>query len=314
MATDLSHLPLRSPVVEAYVLLALAVALGYALGNVMDKILFNDHLDSARTMQFLGGAVAPAVALPAGLFGEITLLPARTFVLVLLSGVAFFCGGYLQMKATQLGEVSNMTLLLKTIPLFALLLSAVFLGEFLTRSEYAGLALVLAGAVLVSIDVERGVPSLGFTLPNAITVAAAFVFAAVFVLTRHLLGSASVVNVFFWQNVGFAIGAPFMLHAESVRAEVRDVVDRPRRKGLPLFLFSAVVYAAANLINTFALAEAPAPLVAGLVAADSLFLLVVLYVLTRLGYDRFEEPLTRASLGLKAAAALLFVVGAALVG
>lgn len=300
--------------IESFVFLALIVAIGYAVGNVMDKILFSDYLDHSRTMQLLSGVFAPIVALPVLYFGNITFFRPSIFLLMLFSGIMFFLGGYLQMKATQLGEVSEMTLLLKAIPIFTLILSFIFLGEILTYQEYFGLGLLLSGTILVTLEPRKGLPKISPTLPNLITVAAAFLFASTFVLTKYLLNFGSYFNVFFWQQVGFFLAAPFMIYFKPIREEMKQIIRSPRQKGIPLFLLSSVVYGIANLVNTLALRDAPASLVTGIISSDALFVIVIVTGLSRVGFDHFEEKLTRKSVLIKILAAILFIIGAYIIG
>lgn len=299
---------------ENFVLLALIVAVGYAIGNVMDKTLFSRYLDHSRTMQLLSGIFAPIVALPIVYLGNINLFEPGIFLLMMLSGVIFFLGSYLQMKATQLGEVSEMTLLLKAIPIFTLILSFIFLGEILTSQQYIGLGLLLSGTILVTLEPRRGIPEISPTLPNFITVMAAFLFASTFVLTKYLLNFGSYLNVFFWQQVGFFLAAPFMIYFKPVRKEVNEIFKSPREKGIPLFLLSSVIYGIANLVNTLALRDAPASLVTGIISSDALFVIVIVAGLSKIGFDHFEENLTKKSILLKVVAAILFIFGAYVIG
>lgn len=300
--------------IESFVFLALIVAIGYAVGNVMDKILFSDYLNHSRTMQLLSGVFAPIVALPVLFFGNITLFKPDIFLLMLTSGIVFFMGGYLQMKATQLGEVSEMTLLLKSIPVFTLILSFIFLGEILTLQEYTGLGILLAGTILVTLEPKRGLPKVSPTLPNLITIAAGFLFASTFVLTKYLLNFGSYLNVFFWQQVGFFLAAPFMIYFEPIREEMREILTSPKKKGVPLFLLSSVIYGIANLVNTLALRDAPASLVTGIISSDALFVIVIVAGLSRAGFEHFEEQLTKKSVAVKIIAAILFIIGAYIIG
>ncbi len=299
---------------EPFVILALLVAFGYGAGNVIDKALFAEYIDHARTMQFLSGLFAPIVVLPLLLVEQITVYAAVPFLLTIISGVLFFGGGYLQMKATKMGEVSEMTLLLKTIPIFTLILAALFLGERLTIGEYFGLLLIVAGSVLVTLEPRQGLPRIAPTLPNLITVCAAFLFATTFVLTKYLLNFASFINVFFWQQAGIFLAAPVMLIFLPVRRELKTFIKRPIDKGFPLFLFGTIIYAAANLINTLALRDAPASLVTAIISSDAFFVILLVAFLQKLGLDHFEEKMTRSALVLKIAAVILFIIGAFIIG
>lgn len=295
---------------EDFIFLALIVAIGYALGNVIDKILFFESINHSRTMQFLSGVFAPIVALPVLFLGNITVYEPWIFSLMLLSGVIFFLGGYLQMKATQIGEVSEMTLLLKAIPIFTVVLSFLFLGEILSIQEYLGLGILLSGTILVTLEPNEGIPKISPSLPNLVTIFAAFFFASSFVLTKYLLEFGTYLNVFFWQQIGFFLAAPLLIYFKPIRSEVKEVIKSPRRKGIPLFILGAIIYGVANLVNTLALRDAPASLVTAIISSDAIFVILIVAVLNKVGFDHFEENLTRKSVLIKIFAATLFIIGA----
>lgn len=75
--------------------------------------------------------------------------------------LGFLCttlGWVLFIKATELGEISVVQPLMSVGDLFLVLLAVVFLHERLRKEEWAGLALTVAGAVVLSFDAHIAPP------------------------------------------------------------------------------------------------------------------------------------------------------------
>lgn len=78
-------------------------------------------------------------------------LPARTWLFLILSGIATGLSWLCYFRALQLGPASRVAPVDKLSVVFVLLLAAGFLGERLTMAKLAGGLLIAAGAVVLAI-------------------------------------------------------------------------------------------------------------------------------------------------------------------
>ena len=78
----------------------------------------------------------------------------QVFLLV-LAGVSFLGGIWLYFRALQKDDTSSVVPLFQMIPVWGLVLAWIFLGEMLSVSQIVGAALVIIGAVVISMAIEK---------------------------------------------------------------------------------------------------------------------------------------------------------------
>ena len=109
----------------------------------------NSHLATAiRTAVIL--VFTWAIALSVVPMSDIGSLTRRTWLYLVLSAIATGLSWLCYFRALQLGEASRVAPIDKLSVVFAILLAAVFLREKLTWQHFAGGALIVSGALLIS--------------------------------------------------------------------------------------------------------------------------------------------------------------------
>ena len=93
-------------------------------------------------------AVAFATAPP----GALANLKPRTWIFLVLSGLATGLSWLCYFRALQLGEASRVAPIDKLSVVFVILFSAAFLGERLTVARSAGGLLIMAGAIILALE------------------------------------------------------------------------------------------------------------------------------------------------------------------
>jgi transporter family protein len=86
---------------------------------------------------------------PAGAFRHLTQ---RTWLFLVLSGLATGLSWLCYFRALQLGEASRVAPVDKLSVAFVILFSALFLGERMTVMRGAGVLLILAGAIVLALE------------------------------------------------------------------------------------------------------------------------------------------------------------------
>jgi bacterial/archaeal transporter family protein len=109
----------------------------------------NSHLATAvRTAVVLVFTWALALALaPAG---SVAALSRRTWLFLVLSGIATGLSWLCYFRALQLGEASRVAPIDKLSVVFAITLAAVFLHERLSWHQWIGGGLIVAGALVIA--------------------------------------------------------------------------------------------------------------------------------------------------------------------
>jgi bacterial/archaeal transporter family protein len=109
----------------------------------------NSHLATAiRTAVIL--VFTWAIALSVVPLSDIGALTRRTWLYLVLSAIATGLSWLCYYRALQLGEASRVAPIDKLSVVFAILLAAIFLREKLTWQHYAGGAMIVTGALLIS--------------------------------------------------------------------------------------------------------------------------------------------------------------------
>lgn len=298
---------------SASVLLAVMAAAGYAVGNVLDKLLMTGHVERPTVKAVASAVLSPVIAGPLLLFGFVARPAPLPLMALLGAGALLFVSTVVFMRAMRTGEVSRLSLIIQTSPLFALGFSIILLGTVLATQQLLGIGVLMVAAFLAALDhpAER-LPRFQINAPVVYTLGSTAMFAFGAVLVRFALQSTTVWTAVYWQYTGmFLAGVPFLL-AGPVRHELRRiVVDQRRAAGL--LVATSAAYVAAQIAFVGALAEAPAAVVTAIVTISPLFVLGFVVLLRRFGVDRFEEELTRLEAGVKGAAVVLFVAGVYLV-
>ncbi len=91
-----------------------------------------------------------AIAAATGVAGGVGALPRRTWLFLVLSGVATGLSWLCYFRALQLGPASRVAPIDKLSVVFVLAFAALFLGETLTWKTATGAGLIAAGAVLLA--------------------------------------------------------------------------------------------------------------------------------------------------------------------
>ncbi len=97
--------------------------------------------------------VAWALALAATNIEAITALSKRTWLFLILSGIATGLSWACYFRALQLGEASRVAPVDKLSVIFAIVLAGIFLHEQLTWQHWLGGALIVAGAAVLALKI-----------------------------------------------------------------------------------------------------------------------------------------------------------------
>lgn len=163
---------------------------------------------SLAALRFVIGSVCLlAYAVYACGWGEVRASLLRRYKNYLLLGfVGIFLNNFLQNLGLHLSTASSTSLLGTTDPIFAVLLSAVFLGESLTRSKIAGLIAAFTGVYLVTTN-GQWITDWGQSTGNLLVIGAAMSYSVYTILSKQVLHYEEPPIVVAWTTV---VGALFL--------------------------------------------------------------------------------------------------------
>ena len=140
-------------------ILALGSAVAFCFVSVCDKRLLSFHLNGVPPLclwcgasgLLYGSVIVAVVGVPAGTTLPVALAPVGAGLLMGASVVLLFRG-------LRLMEASRAVAISQTNPIFVALLAMLFLGERISLLQWGGIALVVTGAVLISVRLYQERP------------------------------------------------------------------------------------------------------------------------------------------------------------
>ncbi len=244
-------------------------------------------------------AMSIVMVMIVGSAGEITEISGRTWMFLVLSGLATGASWLCYFKALQNGDVNKVVPIDKSSTVLTILLSFIFLHENVTPLKFICLTAIACGTLLMIEKKESaGEKRSGVWLPYAI-------MSAVFASLTSILGKIGIDGV--ESNLGTAIRTAVVLVMAwimvAVTGKFSAVKNIPRRELLFICL-SGLATGASWLCYFKALQDGPASVV---VPIDKLSILVTILF----SYIVFHEKLTKKAavgLALLTAATLLMLI------
>ena len=138
---------------ESWVLWALLAAVFAALTAIFGKIgvtgVSADYATFIRVVVIL--AALALILTVTGQWQDTGSIPARSWLFLVLSGLATGASWLSYYRALQLGDAARVAPLDKLSVVLVAILGTLFLGEKLSASNWTGVAMIAGGAVLVAI-------------------------------------------------------------------------------------------------------------------------------------------------------------------
>ncbi|WP_255695514.1 EamA family transporter [Pedobacter sp. MC2016-14] len=100
-------------------------------------------------------AITWTVVITQGNSGNVKNIDQKTWIILILAGVATSLSTLFSYKALSMGPSSMVVTIERTSLVFTLILSVVFLKEKLTWQLIAGAVLILSGAILIALSAEN---------------------------------------------------------------------------------------------------------------------------------------------------------------
>lgn len=215
------------------------------------------------------------------------------------------------LRALQQEETSRIAALVYVFPVFVFLGSFLFLGESLQAEDYAGGALLVCGAALVSY--RSGVQASQSISPALKYMAVFWIFSASYALAaKYLLGFMTEWHLLLWSSLGSFLAILPVLWPERMRREWKAYFQGGAFIVLAL-LANEILDLLGRAAFIFAYGQGSVSLVSSLAALQPFITLLYLLLLGRFHPGLLSEKMDRRSLAMKAAAFLLIVAGVYLV-
>ena len=299
----------------SWVVFAFSGPVLWAISVHFDKYLVERFFKSANVaVLLLFTACAGALLLPFIWFFEpsVTAPSSGAIALIVVSGILYMGAMLLYLRALQSEEASVVAPFFQASPLFGYALAYFVLGETLTPRQLAGGALIVIGALIVSVRFDHGIGAFKARLAG-LMLACGFVLAVTTLIFKIFAIEVEFWVTTFWMFVGEAIFGVALFLIPSYRAQFLAVLRQNTLALLSINGSNELINLGGGLGNRYALMFAPLSIVQAIGSTTTLFVFAFGIVLSAL-WPRFgREDLSGRELAQKGVAAGLVAIGVALV-
>lgn len=205
-------------------------------------------------------------------------------------------------------EASWASSLYQLIPIFGYLLGLIFLNERLTIPQLLASLLVIAGAVIISLDFSQGIKLK--SKPFWFMVLSSFMFAVNSLIFKMVALNESFWGTAFWEYIGGGIfGLLLFLLVPLYRTQFIATVQRGKKAVLGINLVSELLNIAAKLAVNFASLLAPLALVWVVNGFQPLIVFLYGVILTLFLPTFGKEDISRKTVIQKLSAMVIMFVG-----
>ena len=291
--------------------IALASPFLWSINNHIDKYLIDNYYRKVRagTLMFLTAGVSALFSLVIFLVKpEIINIPLQSIALVLSAGLLYFLAIFPYIFALLRDEASRVVPLFQVQPIFSYLLALVFLQESLSLHQLAAGLVIIAGAVLISLDLDDR-----FRLKK--TVFGLMMLSTLFFSVEGFLFKFVAVDVGFWstafyQYLGTALaGLGLAIASKPYREDFKTVMKSSGKAVVSLSVLNETINVLARVCFNYASLLAPLALVAVVNGFQPFFVIVMGIVVTLFWPAAGKESLERRHLVQKALSVVVIFAG-----
>ncbi len=288
----------------------------WAVSTHIDKYLverFFRNSDTAVLMVFtalIGLLMLPAIAL---FVPDVLGVRAGDIAVMAASGALYMGAMLLYLRAIQSEEASVVAPLFQMSTLFTFALAYLFLGETLNLAQLGGAALVIAGALSLSLDRKLRLWRLKLRFVG-LMLGATFVLALSSVLFKLFAVRDTFWVTTFWIYAGEGLFGIGIMAVPRYRAQFVGLFRKSPGAVLAINGANELINLGGSLGVRFASLLAPVALVSAVSSTSTLFVFAIGIVLTRFFPQLGREDLSRAALLQKGLGAVLVAGGVALLG
>jgi len=299
----------------AWIWIAAAAYLFGAGANILDKFLLGSKRISS----------APVYAFYIGLFGltafmfapfGLSVPSAAMLSLCFFSGALFLLGItllYFGLVRSEAGRI--MPVVGAVIPLVTFAIAMIFKSDSLSLAQISGMVLLIFGGLLISFDLPLQIGKKKFFAGFPQAVAAGVVMAMAYVMFKHISASESFVTWYIWTRVGGTIGIGFLLLVPAWRNAIfRSFTAAKKNRSQTvstggIFVSNKIIGGLSTLCLNYAIGLGSVTLVNAMVSLQYVFLLGMLWLVSKKYHRIFQEKLLFWDWAQKVVAIVIIGIG-----
>jgi drug/metabolite transporter (DMT)-like permease len=287
----------------------------WAISTHFDKYLVEQYFKNSDVAvllvftAFVGLLILPFIA---AFEGAAIISPgARSIALITLSGILYMGAMLFYLRALQSDEASVVAPFFQTVPLFGYVLAYFVLGETLSARQITGGALIIVGALVVSVRLGQ---HRTFKLRLALLMlACGFAAALSGLIFKAFALEVEFWTTTFWMFVGEALFGAALLASPAYRKQLVTMMKTNTTALLAINGSNELINLGGGLGNRYALMFAPLSIVQAISSTTTLFVFAFGVAISIFLPSLSRETLSSRDLVQKGVAAIVVATGVWLV-
>jgi drug/metabolite transporter (DMT)-like permease len=267
-----------------WLIFALVAPLLWATVNHIDKYLLEKHFKSDGVgALILYSSLFAVIMLPVAYLIEpsLLLIDLKTILMLLLVGVITGFSIYAYLVALRMQEVSLIMPIFQTIPVFGFILGFFFLGELLTTTQMIAGAIIVFGAIIISLEIEEEERLRFRWKPLVLVLTSAILFALHDTLFKGLALETNFWTTVFWSNLGLLLfGVVIFISSRADRKAFLTTLRSQPVSIISLNFGSETATMIGNLTLSYATLLAPLALVEVVASYQPVFVFILGVIFT----------------------------------
>ncbi len=289
----------------------------WAVVNHADKFLLSklSHKASVAGLMMFSTLFSTLVIIGLLIFKpDIVYIQITAGVVSILGGILNATSIYFYLLALEKDEASIVVPFFQLMPVFALLLGFLMLGETITHTQFGGILLIIFGALFLSIEITR---ENKFTLRKGVAflmICSSFILAFQDVIFKLKAEQTSFWSTLFWTHMGLIIFGIILSLNKNNRKNFFDIIRRNSATVFGVNIGSELLTTFGNAIINYASLLAPIGIVLSIYGYQPLAVFV-LGVVATLFFPRIaEEKMHIGAIAQKIFGIAIIFVGTLLLG
>ena len=292
---------------ELWILFSFFATFLFSVSSIIDKITISNYFKKP-TFQVASGLLYDTIAIGfVFLVAKIVIPPSEVLFAGIAAGICLTIALYLFYKAIFSGEVSTSLISYQIIPVFVLILATIFLKEVLSFNQYIGMALLLIGSLIVSVEKKE---TFKLKKSSVLVIVSSLFFAVDIVLYKFMVDRIDPINAFFWSQAIFPLIFLGMLIFDG---KYFIEIIKNHKKGVGLDILSEFISLIGRYAQTLAMAGGFVIIVSGIIGTIPLMVFILAIILSILFPKILKEEINRKTIIQKGIAIILVIAGTILV-
>ena len=271
-----------------YVLIAFLTPILHALSCIVDAHFSNNIFKKVPSLVFYA-TISNIIIIPfLFLFGTPIIPPLEILAILFIISLIEVCYQIPYYHALRNIDTSIVVALFSLGKIAVPVLAYFIVNEKLNFTQYCGFGIILLSTFLLNFDIKKLKINIAFFLMLVVSL----LLSLSSVLSKYSLQSVDFVTVLFWGSIFATSIFLSLLLLPQYRTDIVSTFPQYKKR-IKLFLSNEILNQGGTLALTIALAYLPVLVVELIESSQSIFTLLLGFVLYKIFGNRFKENLTR---------------------